>query len=151
MEIFLRATVLYWFLWLVVRGTGKRSLAELTPLDLLLIVIVGDLIQQGVTQEDMSVTGAIIAVSVFVLWTLAADFWGRRSPSANRVLASEPVIVLRSGEPLRSRLHQERVTVEELKEAARIAGYGDLKQIRYGVLESDGRFSFIPAPEREDR
>jgi len=66
MELFVRATVVYWFLWLMVRGTGKRSLAELTPLDMLLIVVLGDVVQQGVTQEDMSVTGALIVVSVFV-------------------------------------------------------------------------------------
>jgi uncharacterized membrane protein YcaP (DUF421 family) len=63
-EIVVRATVVYWFLWLIVRGTGKRSLAELTPLDMVLIVVLGDLVQQGITQEDMSVTGAVAAVSV---------------------------------------------------------------------------------------
>jgi uncharacterized membrane protein YcaP (DUF421 family) len=149
MELFLRATVIYWFLWVVIRGTGKRSLAELTPLDLLLIVILGDFVQQGVTQEDMSITGAMIAVSVFVLWTLLADRWGRRSRTASRVLASEPVIILRSGEPVMSRLDQERVTLDELKEAARLEGYRDLSQIEVGVLESDGRFSFIATPDRE--
>jgi uncharacterized membrane protein YcaP (DUF421 family) len=142
-ELFLRATVIYWFLWIVVRGTGKRSLAELTPLDLLLIVILGDFVQQGVTQEDMSVTGATIAVSVFVLWTLIADSWGRRSRTASRVFASEPVIVVRSGEPIMSRLDQERVTLDELKEAARMEGIGDLSQVEFAVLEADGRFSFI--------
>ncbi len=149
MELFLRATVIYWFLWVVIRGTGKRSLAELTPLDLLLIVILGDFVQQGVTQEDMSITGAMIAVSVFVLWTLLADRWGRRSRTASRVLASEPVIILRSGEPVMSRLDQERVTLDELKEAARLEGYRDLSQIEVGVLESDGRFSFIATSDRE--
>ena len=149
MELFLRATVIYWFLWTVIRGTGKRSLAELTPLDLLLIVILGDFVQQGVTQEDMSMTGAMIAVSVFVLWTLIADYWGRRSRTANRVLASEPVIVLRSGEPLTSRLDQERVTLDELKEAARMEGIADLSQVEFAVLEADGRFSFIEARGEE--
>lgn len=149
MELFVRATVIYWFLWIVIRGTGKRSLAELTPLDLLLIVILGDFVQQGVTQEDMSMTGAMIAVSVFVLWTLAADYWGRRSRTANRVLASEPVIVLRSGEPLTSRLDQERVTLDELKEAARMEGIGDLSRVEFAVLEADGRFSFIEAQGEE--
>ena len=145
MEILLRATVVYWFLWLVVRGTGKRSLAELTPLDLLLIVVVGDLVQQGVTQEDMSVTGAMIAVSVFVGWTLLADAWERRSEAARHVLIGEPVIVLRSGEPLPDRLATERLTLDELKEAARLEGYGDLAEIDYAVLETDGKLSFIPA------
>ncbi len=143
MEIVLRATIIYWFLWLVVRGSGKRTLADLNPLDLLLIVIVGDLIQQGVTQEDMSMTGAVLAVSVFVAWTRIADGWGGRSTAVNRVLAGEPLIVLAAGEPIVDRLDQERITVDELKEAARIAGFGDLGEVRYGVLESDGRFSFI--------
>ena len=104
----------------MVRGTGKRSLSELTPLDLLLIVVVGDLVQQGVTEEDMSVTGAMIAVSVFVGWTLLADAWERRSAAARRILIGEPVIVLRSGQPLTERLDDERLTVDELKEAARL-------------------------------
>ncbi len=145
MEIVLRATVVFWFLWLVVRGTGKRSLSELTPLDLLLVVVVGDLVQQGVTQEDMSVTGAALAVSVFVAWTLLADALERRSVRAKRVLSGEPVIVLHEGKPLEERLELERITVDELKEAARLEGHRDLGEIEYAVLETDGKFSFIPA------
>jgi uncharacterized membrane protein YcaP (DUF421 family) len=147
MEIVLRATVVFWFLWLVVRGTGKRSLAELTPLDLLLVVVIGDLVQQGVTQEDMSVTGAVLAASVFVGWTLMADALERRSPRARRLLVGEPVIILRDGKPNRDWLDRERITVDELKEAARLEGYGDLDEIEYAVLETDGKFSFIPARE----
>jgi uncharacterized membrane protein YcaP (DUF421 family) len=144
MEIVLRASVVFWFLWLVVRGTGKRSLSELTPLDLLLVVVVGDLVQQGVTQEDMSMTGAILAASVFVGWTLVGDWLERRSDRARRLLSGEPVIVLRDGEPLAKRLERERISVDELKEAARLEGYGDLDEIEYAVLETDGKFSFIP-------
>jgi uncharacterized membrane protein YcaP (DUF421 family) len=144
MEIVLRASVVFWFLWLVVRGTGKRSLSELTPLDLLLVVVIGDLVQQGVTQEDMSMTGAILAASVFVGWTLVADWLERRSDRARRLLSGEPVIVLRDGEPLTKRLEQERISADDLKEAARLEGYGDLDEIEYAVLETDGKFSFIP-------
>ena len=79
MELVIRATIIYWFLWLVVRGTGKRSLSELTPLDLLITVVLGDFVQQGVTQEDMSMTGAIIVVSTFVGWMLLGDAISRRS------------------------------------------------------------------------
>jgi uncharacterized membrane protein YcaP (DUF421 family) len=143
MELVIRATVVFWFLWLVVRGTGKRSLAELTPLDLLLVVVIGDLAQQGVTQEDMSVTGAALAVSVFVIWTLLADWFGRRSPRMGRFLNGEPVIVVRDGEPLVDRLERERITLWDLVEAARIEGIAALSDIEFAVLETDGRFSFI--------
>lgn len=143
MEVVLRATVIYWFLWLVVRGTGKRSLAELTPLDLLVIVVLGDFVQQGVNQEDMSITGAFIAVSVFVAWTLAADSLSRRSPKAAKILASGPVIVLRSGAPVSDRLEAERISLDDLKEAAREKGYSSLADIEIAVLETDGSFSFI--------
>lgn len=143
MELVIRATVIYWFLWLVVRGSGKRSLAELTPLDLLLIVILGDFVQQGVTQEDMSMTGAILAVSVFVMWTVAADALSRRSRRAGRVLASPPVVIVKDGKPLIDQLQRENMSLEELKEAARINGYSKLSDIEFCVLESDGEFSFI--------
>lgn len=144
MEILIRATAVYWFLWLVVRGTGKRSLAELTPLEMLLIVVMGDLVQQGVTQEDMSITGAFMAVGAFVAWTLVSDALGRRWRPFVRVVNGEPVIVVRGGEPLVARLQEERLTLDDLKEAARIQGYGDLSELEYGILETDGKFSFIP-------
>lgn len=143
MELVIRATVIYWFLWLVVRGTGKRSLAELTPLDLILVVVIGDLVQQGVTQEDMSITGAMVAVSVFVVWTLLADSLGRRSQPAQRLLAGEPVIIVKDGKPLTDRLEAERMTMDDLAEAARIDGISDLADIQFAVLETDGKFSFI--------
>lgn len=143
MEIVVRATVMYWFLWLVVRGTGKRSISELTPLEMVLIVVLGDLVQQGVTQEDMSVTGAAVAVSVFVLWTLLSDALSRRSPTASSLIAGAPAIVLKGGEPLMDRLEDEHLSLEELKEAARLQGYRDLDQLEWAVLEADGQFSFV--------
>jgi uncharacterized membrane protein YcaP (DUF421 family) len=146
MELVIRATVIYWFLWLVVRGTGKRSLAEISPLELLIIVVLGDFVQQGVTGEDMSVTGAVVVVSTFVLWTIIGDFFTRRSQSAQRIVDGEPVIVVRDGEVLEDRLRAERLTEEDVYAAAREHGYGDLAGVRYGVLEADGKFSFVGDP-----
>lgn len=143
MEIAARALVIYVFLWLVVRGTGKRSLAELTPLELVMIVVLGDLVQPGITQEDMSITGGLIAVSVFVVLTVFTDWLTRRSKQADNLISGTPVIVLQSGEPLMERLAEERLTMDELKEAARIHGFGDLEQVEWAILETDGQFSFI--------
>jgi uncharacterized membrane protein YcaP (DUF421 family) len=142
-ELVLRATAIYWFLWLVVRGTGKRSLAELSPLDLLLVVVMGDLVQQGVTGEDMSVTGAMIVIATFIVWTLLMDAVTRRRRTARRILDGEPVIVVRHGAPVMARLDQERLTIDDLYGAAREQGFGRLGDIEVGVLEADGSFSFI--------
>lgn len=143
MELIVRASAIFWFLWLVVRGTGKRSLAELTPLELILIVIIGDIVQQGINQEDMSLTGAVMAVSVFVVWTLTADALARRSEQASRVISGEPVIIVQEGKPIKESLQRERLTMTDLKEAARMQGIGDLSEVKFAVLETDGEFSFI--------
>ena len=145
MELVIRATIVYWFLWLVVRGTGKRSLSELTPLDLLITIVLGDMVQQGVTQEDMSMTGAIVVVSTFVCWMLVGDALSRRSRNVERVLEGEAVIVVRDGVPDLDRLRIERLTVNDLLGAAREAGHADLDSIRFAVLEHDGKFSFVGA------
>ncbi len=147
MELVIRATAVYWFLWLVVRGTGKRSLSELTPLDLLLVVVIGDLVQQGVTQEDMSITGAVTAVSVFVVWTVLGDVLGRRAHGFTKLLEGEPVLVVRDGVPLHNRLRRERITMSDLEEAARLQGIGAMSEVQFAVLETDGRFSFIKRDE----
>lgn len=151
MELVVRATIVFWFLWLVVRGAGKRSLAELTPLDLLLVVVIGDFVQQGVTQEDMSITGALVAVSVFVVWTLLADALGRRWPKASTILAGDPVLVLKDGDPLTNRLRRERVSLADLEEAARMEGFSSLSDVAFGVLETDGRISFVRKTDTADQ
>lgn len=149
MELVVRSTAIYWFLWLVVRGTGKRSLAEISPLDLLVIVVLGDFVQQGVTQEDMSVTGAMIVISTFVMWMILGDLVSRRFASVEKVLEGQAVLVVRQGHVIESHLRSERLTMRDLLGAAREQGYGDLRDIDFGVLEADGKFSFVgnaPSP-----
>ena len=143
MEIILRATVVYLFLWVVARGTGKRELSEMTAFELILLVTMGDLIQQGVTQEDMSVTGAFLSVGTLAFWIVVLATVSWRFKRTRPVLEGVPVVVLRQGRPLEDVLRIERVTLDEIKEEARNQGIADLAQIEVGVLEPDGKFSFI--------
>lgn len=143
MEIVIRTTVVYWFLWLVLRGSGKRSLAQLTTLDLLVIVVIGDVVQQGITQEDMSVTGAALAVAVIVLWTLISDRIARSSPRFSRVVNGEPVVLIHHGQLRRDRMRAEHVSLDDLREAAREKGIGSLDSVALCVMEADGTFSFV--------
>lgn len=143
MDIVLRATFVSWFIWLLLRGTGKRSLSELTPLDLLVVVILGDLVQPGITHEDLSVAGGLLAASTFVGWTLVADLVARRSSAGSRVLSGQPALLMRDGEVLWNALSQEGLSFDDLVEAARENGIGDLREVRFAVLEVDGTLSFV--------
>jgi uncharacterized membrane protein YcaP (DUF421 family) len=149
MELIIRATVIYFFLWLVARGSGKRELSEMTAFELILLVTMGDLIQQGVTQEDTSITGAILAVGTLAFWIILFSVVSWRFKRARPILEGVPVVVLRKGQPLEDVLRIERITVDELKEGARNQGIVDLADIEIGVLEPDGKFSFLQSKDVE--
>jgi uncharacterized membrane protein YcaP (DUF421 family) len=154
MEIIVRTSAIYVFLWLLTRALGKRELGEMTAFELLLLVTMGDLIQQGVTQEDMSVTGAMLAVGTLGIWILIASWAAFRWKGMRRLLEGTPVVVVRHGKPLLPALRVERVSLEEVLEAARTQGISNLRDVDLAILEPDGRFSFITgdkqaqAPER---
>ncbi|HZD17176.1 MAG TPA: YetF domain-containing protein [Actinomycetota bacterium] len=150
MEIVIRAAAVFLFLWLLMRAMGKKELAELSAFELVLLVVIGDLVQQGVTQEDMSVTGAILAVGTIALLVLLSSYIGFRSDRARRVIDGVPVVVIRDGEVLGAVLRVERLTEDDVVGAARQQGIASPRDVVVGVLEPDGRFSFIrraePAP-----
>ena len=145
MELIVRATVIFFFLWVLTRGMGKRELSEMTAFELLLLVTVGDLVQQGVTQEDMSITGAMLAVGTVALWSLVFGYLAFRFPRTRPVLEGMPGVIVRDGEVLPDFLAAERLTTDEVKEAARSQGIDDLGKVRLGILEPDGQISFLLA------
>lgn len=143
MEIIVRATVLFWVIWLVTRGMGKRELAEMSPFELVVLVVMGDLIQQGVTQEDFSVVGAMSAVGVFVAWALVLSVLSNRFPAAKKAFEGQPSIVVRDGAFCKEAMAAERVHEDDVREAARARGIASIAMIEVGILEPDGQFSFI--------
>jgi uncharacterized membrane protein YcaP (DUF421 family) len=149
MELVIRVSIVFVFLWVVLRALGKRELAQMTPFELVLLVIVGDLIQQGVTQDDTSVTGTILIVSTISMWVLALSYAGYRSKRTNELVEGMPVIVIRDGQLIDAVLRTERVRADEVIEGARNQGIHSVADIRCGVLEPDGRFSFIVADQAE--
>jgi uncharacterized membrane protein YcaP (DUF421 family) len=156
MEIVLRSMAVFAFLWFVMRVIGKKELTQLTAFELVLVVVIGDLVQQGVTQEDMSVTGAVLATGTIALLVVAISYVGFRWSRSAKVIEGNPVIVVSDGRMLPEPMRIERLTEDELVGEARQQGIADLADIRYGVLEPDGRFSFVRfddrrAPAADDR
>jgi uncharacterized membrane protein YcaP (DUF421 family) len=153
MEIVVRASVVFWLLWVLLRAAGKRELAELTPFELIVLMVMGDLIQQGVTEEDMSVTGAALAVCTMMLWALGLSYATFRSRRLRSALRSAPVVLIRDGAVDHEMLAVERIVLDELLDELRLAGVRRVADVDLGVLESDGKMSFLQryVEQQQDR
>ncbi|WP_016881785.1 MULTISPECIES: DUF421 domain-containing protein [unclassified Rhodococcus (in: high G+C Gram-positive bacteria)] len=143
MEIVLRAAVLFLFLWVITRVVGRSTVGELSTFQLVLYVVMGDLVQQGVTQQDYSVTSAVLAVGVFALLTLALAWANARFPRVRGVTHGVPVIIVRDGIPDVDRLRSERMSLDDLMADARQQGIRRFDDIELAVLETNGRVSFF--------
>ena len=145
MEIVVRATVIFGVMLLVTRGTKRRTLADMAPFELLLLVTMGDIIQQAVTQEDYSITGAVLAVSTFAFWITLLSYLTWRSRRFAQIIDGVPIVIVADGEPVEQALTVERLPLDEVLEAARQEGIDDLGTVKLAVLEPSGRISFIRA------
>jgi len=144
MDLVIRAAVAFLFVYLLTRIIGRRELSSLQPFDLILLVMIGDLVQQGVTQNDFSVTGALLVGGTIGLLTVVVSYASFRFPRLRPVLDGEPVIVVEDGKPIQRNLDRNRITLEELAAAARQNQLETLDDVRWAVLETNGRISFIP-------
>ena len=143
MEIVARASVVFFFLLLLTRGLKRRVLADLSPFEMILLVVLGDIVQPGVTQEDSSLTGAVLAACTFGFWVTVTTWATWRSRRLRRVVDGVPIVLVEDGRPVEAALRLEQMPVEELFEAARQQGIDDLSAIRLAVLEPSGRISII--------
>jgi uncharacterized membrane protein YcaP (DUF421 family) len=143
METVLRAAIMYCFIWLVMRAVGRKELSGMSAFELVLLVVMGDLIQQGVTQQDTSVTAAMLAVATMALLVVVTSYVSFRWNRASRIVEGLSVVIVRNGRIQRKLLEMERLTEDDVKEAARLQGIADLRDVAVGVLESDGQFSFV--------
>src|SRR3954463_7537498 len=118
MDIVLRAAVLYFFIVLVTRIVGRRELSSLSALDLILLIVLGDAIQQGLTQDDYSVTGAMIAVSTIAVMQVAVSCVCFRCRRLRPLREGEPIVIVQDGRVLERNLRRDRITVDEVLEEA---------------------------------
>lgn len=143
MDIMLRATVIFFALYLLVRLMGKRELAQMTPFELIVLVVIGDLVQQGVTHNDFSLTGAIVAIATMGCWALTLSWLTYHSRRAESVLDGEPRVIVRDGEIVKENLRRDRLTRAEILSEMRLAGIAHLRDVAWAILEPRGKMSFI--------
>ena len=143
MDIVLRAVIIYLLVFAFTRALGRRELATLQPFDLILLVVIGDLIQSGVTQNDLSVTGVLIVVSTIGILQVGISYLGFRVRRMRPFLQGEPIVLVEHGQLIDRNMRRERLTVEDLAEKARLSEIESFDEIKWAVLETHGEISFI--------
>ena len=143
MDLVLRTVIVFALVLLVTRAVGRRELGTMAPFDLILLVVVGDLVQQGVTQSDYSITGVIIVLSTLAFLVVATSYASFRVPFLRRTLEGEPIVLMEHGKLLENNLRRERMTRGEVAAEARLHQIDDLSTVRFAVLETNGQISFI--------
>ena len=156
MDLVLRATVLFAVVYLMLRLLGKRELGQMTPFEFILLVVMGDLIQQGVTQTDFSITASVLAIGTFAFWGVVLSWISYLFPPAERVLDGDARVLIRDGELLMENLRRDRLTRKEIESEMRLAGIATMREVAWALLETNGKISFIrrtddsPPPPRTD-
>jgi uncharacterized membrane protein YcaP (DUF421 family) len=143
MDIVIRAAVAFLVILLLTRIVGRRELNTLEPFDLILLVTIGDLVQQGVTQNDFSVTGLVLAVGTIAALTVLFSYLPWRFQVLRPVLEGEPVILIEDGNVIEKNLKRHRLTQQEVAAEARCQQIDSFDSVRWAVLETSGKISFI--------
>jgi uncharacterized membrane protein YcaP (DUF421 family) len=146
MDIVLRAAIAFSFVFLLTRVVGRRELSSLEPFDLIMLIMMGDLVQQGVTQSDYSVTGIFLAAGTLALMTVLVSYLSFRFKRLRPILDGEPLVIVQDGKVIDANLKRERMTVDEVAQEARLQQIASLEDVEWAVLERTGQISFIKKP-----
>jgi len=145
MDSVLRALAVYIFLLVIFRVAGKRTMAQVTVFDFVLLLIISEATQQAMIGQDFSITNAVLVISTLIGAERGLTWIQRRFKTVDRLLDGLPLVLVQDGKPFEDRLKQERIDVSEILAAARqTQGLARMDQIKYAVLEQTGGISIVP-------
>lgn len=145
MDSVIRAFVIYLFLLVLFRLTGKRTMAQVTPFDMILLLIISEATQNFMVGEDYSFTNAALLITTLIVVDVGLSLLKQRSHRVSRILDDQPIVIVRDGKLISRATGHERVDEDDVMHAARCAhGIDRIEDIRYAVLETDGQISVIP-------
>ena len=145
MESVIRPALVYLFLLLLLRLTGKRTLAQITSFDFVLLLTISEATQQALIGEDNSMISGAIMVATLIGLNYTMSLLKQRSKWFGRLLDDIPLVIVADGKPLKDRMHKARVDEDDVLDAAREScGLEHMDQIRHAILERDGQISIIP-------
>lgn len=145
MDAIARAAAIYLALMVLFRIAGRRSLAEVTPFDFVLLLIIGEATQQALLGKDFSITNAVLTIVTLLLFDIGLSLAKTRIPALSKWLEGVPTVIVADGKPLQRQMHKARLTEDDVLEAARrLQGIHRLDDIQYAVVEVSGGISIVP-------
>ena len=142
-EFVLRAVVVYLVLLVLVRLSGKRTVGQYTPFDMILVVLVGNAVQNSMIGEDHSLLGGLVLVTTLIGLNWLVGVASARNRTMERLVAGEAVLLARDGEAYARVLRRHHISDSEFQEALHEAGCKAVDEVRQAVLEPDGRISIV--------
>ena len=142
-ELILRAVVVYFVLMVLLRLSGKRAVGQFTSFDMILLILVGNAVQNGMTGGDNSLVGALLLCVVLMALNYSVAFLIARSTSAHKLIEGVPVLVARDGKVFEDVLKREQISRKDFDEALRQEESGKPEEISYATLETNGKISFV--------
>ncbi|MBS1705865.1 MAG: DUF421 domain-containing protein [Armatimonadetes bacterium] len=145
-EVVIRGTILYFFIFTMLRVIVKRNLGALGTTDLLVITLIADAAQNGMAGDYKSVPEGLVLCATIIGWSQLIEWLSSRSSRFQRLLEPAPVDLVQHGVMMRRNMRREMITVEELMSQIRLAGLDEISSVKRAVMESDGRVSVIAYP-----
>lgn len=139
----LRACAIYVLVMVLVRASGKRAVGQFTPFDLVLLILIGNAVQNGINGGDNSLTGAAIMATTLIALNYGVAFTTSRSRKVEKIIEGEPVVLARDGRIFDAVLHRELVSREDFREALRMNGLEDVADVELALLETNGSISVV--------
>ena len=140
----MRGVAVYVLVMVLIRVSGKRAVGQFTPFDLILLILIGNAVQNGINGGDNSLTGAAIMATTLVALNYLVAFVTSRSRAAEKVVEGVPVVLARDGRLFRSVLRRELVSEDDFREALRMNGVEGVTGVQLALLETNGSISVVP-------
>ncbi|MCU0497563.1 MAG: DUF421 domain-containing protein [Anaerolineae bacterium] len=144
MDAVLRVVLIYGFVMFALRVMGKREFSQLSPVELVTLLLIPEIVSQGILREDQSLTNSIISVSALLVLVFITSMITHLSPFAEKVINSPPTVLVHKGQLIADHLNRERVSASELLSEIHKAGLTEVGQVEWAILQSDGVIAIIP-------
>lgn len=148
METVPRVVFVYALVWACFRILGKRELTQMSPFELVTLLLIPQLFSRALTRQDYSMTNAVIGATTLVTLVFLTSAASYRFRRVSRVMQAKPTVLVHHGSLMEEHLNRERIAPEDIVSAMHKVGLERLGQVEWAILEGDGKIAFIPTSDR---